>query len=37
MDRAVANLIQWTDATEAEALACATTTPARLIGITERA
>jgi N-acetylglucosamine-6-phosphate deacetylase len=36
MDQAVRNMVAWTDATPAEALAMACTVPARLIGATDR-
>jgi N-acetylglucosamine-6-phosphate deacetylase len=33
MDRAVANLQQWTTATEDQARACASVNPARILGL----
>jgi N-acetylglucosamine-6-phosphate deacetylase len=36
MERAVANMEQWTDATFAQAVSCATTTPATLMQVTDR-
>jgi N-acetylglucosamine-6-phosphate deacetylase len=33
MDQAVTNLLEWTTATEEQALACASSNPARLLGL----
>jgi N-acetylglucosamine-6-phosphate deacetylase len=36
MDRAVANLVDWTSATVGQAITSATSTPSRLLGLADR-